>query len=101
MTDRDLFIALGTQNRRPADLPVGEIMNQDVSICGPGDDVGQALKTMAKKKSHRLPVVDENGALKGILSIDDMRAETDGLSKDVLKTMRAICDRANQRVAEV
>jgi CBS domain-containing protein len=95
ITDRDLFIALGTQDRRPADLPVGEIMNRDLSICAPGDDLRQALKTMAEKQSHRLPVVDENGALKGILSIDDivLRAEADGLSKDVLKAMKAICER--------
>jgi CBS domain-containing protein len=103
VTDRDLFIALGTQNRRPADLPVGEIMNRDLSVCAPGDDLRQALKTMAEKQSHRLPVVNENGALQGILSIDDIvsRAEADGLSKDVLKTMKAICDRPDGRAAAV
>lgn len=101
VTDRDLFIALGTQNRRPADLAVGELMNRDLAICAPGDDLRQALKTMAEKQSHRLPVVDENGALKGILSIDDvvLRAEADGLSKDVLKAMKAICDRDNRGAA--
>jgi CBS domain-containing protein len=101
VTDRDLFIALGTQNRRPADLAVGELMNRDLAICAPGDDLRQALKTMAEKQYHRLPVVDENGVLKGILSIDDivLRAEADGLSKDVLKAMKAICDRDNRGAA--
>jgi len=100
VTDRDLFIALGTSNRNAADLPVGEIMNQDVSMCTPIDDVRTALNTMAQRKLHRLPVVDEAGELRGILSMDDvvLRAEASGLSNEVVvKTMKAICDRQSDR----
>jgi CBS domain-containing protein len=94
-----MVIALGTSNRNAADLPVGEVMNKDVALCAPGDDVRDALKTMAARQSHRLPVVAQDGALKGILSLDDivLRADADGISKDLLKTMKAICDRQNQR----
>jgi len=63
ITDRDLFIALATQNRRAADLLVGEVMRRELSVCRPGDEVRQALKIMAKHRVHRLPVVDETGAL--------------------------------------
>lgn len=103
VTDRDLFIALGTRNLNAADLAVGEVMNRDLAICAPDDDVRDALKTMAQHQIHRLPVVDQDGALKGILSLDDiaLRAEADGLAKDLLKTMKAICDRHNQRAAAV
>jgi len=101
VTDRDLLIALGTSNRHASDLPVGEVMSKDLSLCAPDDDVRDALKTMARRQLHRLPVVDQDGALKGILSLDDVavRAETDGISKDLLKAMKAICDRQNQRAA--
>ena len=102
VTDRDLFIALGTSNRNASDLPVGEIMNQDVSTCTLSDDVRAALKTMAQRKLHRLPVVNKAGELKGILSTDDviLRAEADGLSnEDVVKMMKAICDRQSDRKA--
>jgi len=101
VTDRDLFIALGTQNRRPADLTVSEIMNKDLSVCAPTDDVSAALTTMAQKQSHRLPVVNGEGLLEGILSLDDIvvRAEGDGLSKEVLKTLKTICDRPSYRTA--
>src|SRR5271163_1858855 len=61
VTDRDLLIALGTSNRHAADLPVGEVMNKDLSLCAPGDDVRDALKTMARRRLHRLPVVDQFG----------------------------------------
>ena len=103
VTDRDLLIALGTRNRNAADLPVGEVMNKDLSLCAPDDDVRDALKTMAERQLHRLPVVDKDGALKGILSLDDiaLRAEADGLSKDLLTTMKAVCDRRNQRAVAI
>ena len=103
VTDRDLLIALGTRNRNASELTVGEVMSQDLSVCAPDDDVRDALKMMAERQLHRLPVVDKDGALKGILSLDDiaLRAETDGLSKDLLKTMKAICDRQRRRAVAV
>lgn len=99
VTDRDLLIALGTSNRNASDLPVGEVMNKDLALCAPDDDVRDALKTMARRQLHRLPVVDEDGALRGILSLDDvsLRAEADGISRELLKTMKAICNRQDQR----
>lgn len=101
VTDRDLFIALGTQNRRPAELRVGEVMNRDLSACSPEDDVRTALKSMAQKHAHRLPVVDKNGDLRGILSIDDvvMHARHEGLSNDVIDALTTICERANYQMA--
>src|SRR6185503_8693870 len=104
VTDRDLFIALGTQNRNPSDLPMGEIMHREPSICSPEDDVRNALKTMAKQRLHRLPVIDESGAIKGILSIDDLilqaKTETDGVFKDdVIRTLKAICQNEPRKSA--
>lgn len=103
VTDRDLLIALGTSNRNAADLPVGEVMNKDLSLCAPDDDVRDALKTMAQRRLHRLPVVDKDGALQGMISLDDiaLRAEAEGLSKDLVKTMKAISNRQNQRAVAV
>ena len=100
VTDRDLFIALGTSNRRAAEVPVGEIMNRDLVVCKPGDDVHAALKTMAQRQLRRLPVVDETGALKGVLSLSDIALRSgDDLSMEVLNAARAIYDRRDRRKA--
>ncbi len=100
VTDRDLFIALGTSNRKPAEVPVGEIMNTNLVVCNPGDDIRSTLKTMAQNQLRRLPVVDETGALKGVLSLSDIALRTaDDLSMDVLNTARAIYDRRDRRRA--
>ena len=94
VTDRDLFIALGTRNQRAGELPVGEIMNRDLAYCSPEDDVRDALHTMAERQSHRLPVVNEDGSLKGILSIDDVALRADaGLWSDMFNALKAICSR--------
>ena len=100
VTDRDLFLALGTGNRRPGELPVDEIMTRDLAFTTPGSDVRDALKTMAQRQLRRLPVVDSSGALMGMLSLSDivLRADDD-LSLDVLNAMRAVLDRRDRRRA--
>jgi CBS domain-containing protein len=97
ITDRDLFIALGTQNRRASELLVGEIMRREPAVCAPEDDIRNALKTMAKQQIQRLPVVDASGALKGILSIDDVLLHTDAVFKDdTIRTLKLICERLSR-----
>src|SRR5262249_13005718 len=96
--DRDLFLALGTGNRRPGEVPVGEIMTRDLAFTTPDSDVRDALKTMAQRQLRRLPVVNQAGDLVGIVSLGDiaLRAEDD-VSMDVLNAIRAVCDRRNRR----
>jgi len=95
VTDRDLFIALGTQNRNASELVVGEVMNRDPAICAPGDDILKAMRAMAKLGIYRLPVVDESGVLRGVLSMDDVVLQIDpehydAFSGDVIRTLKAI-----------
>lgn len=100
VTDRDLFLALGTSNRRPSELPLGDIMNKDLALCNPGSEVRNALKTMAQRQLRRLPVVDEAGNLRGMLSLADVALRADeALSADLVDVIRAVCDRRNRRRA--
>ncbi|HEV2387397.1 MAG TPA: CBS domain-containing protein [Candidatus Acidoferrales bacterium] len=72
VTDRDLCIALGTRNRLPGEIYVGEIASRKVFSCKADDDVRFALATMAQAKVRRLPVVSAEGKLEGLLSMDDV-----------------------------
>jgi len=72
ITDRDMCIALGTRNRKPSDLRVWDVMPHKLFTCMEGDDVHCALKTMRGAKIRRLPVIDRDGSLVGVLSIDDI-----------------------------
>lgn len=71
VTDRDLFIVLATRNRLAGDMTVAEVPPPKAYVCAPQDDIHVALETMARHKVRRLPVVNTQGRLEGILSMDD------------------------------
>jgi CBS domain-containing protein len=72
VTDRDLCIALGTRNRLAGDITVGEVASGKLISCRPDDDIHYVLALMGEAKVRRLPVINEKGAVEGILSIDDV-----------------------------
>ena len=98
ITDRDISIALGTRNAKAGDTYVREVALPKVFFCLPEDDIHVALQTMRAQQVRRLPVVDHNGALQGILSLDDIvlfagEKATDELTySDVVDTMKSICE---------
>jgi CBS domain-containing protein len=78
VTDRDLCIALGTRNRLPSEVTVGQVVSGEVFTCKPDDDIRDALNTIAREKVRRLPVVNDSGELEGILSMDDIVLHSEG-----------------------
>ena len=82
-------------------MQVQEVMNRELALCSPDDDIREALKVMGERQRHRLAVVDKDESLQGILSLDDivLKTEADGLAKDLLKTLKAICDRKPRAAA--
>ena len=77
VTDRDMCIALGTRNRLAGEIAVGQVTSGKVFACKPDDDVRGALATMAQAKVRRLPVINSDGKLEGILSMDDVVAHSE------------------------
>jgi CBS domain-containing protein len=96
ITDRDISIALGTRNARAGDIFVRDVALPKVFFCLPQDDIHTALDTMRAQQVRRLPVVDQDGVLAGILSLDDVvlfagEKVTDELTyTDVVDTMKSI-----------
>ena len=72
ITDRDISLAVAMSQRRPSEITVGEVMSKPVYACGPDDHIKLALNWMATMQVRRLPVLDQSGALQGILSISDV-----------------------------
>jgi len=103
VTDRDICIALGTRNRLPGEIKVSEVItSQKLFYCCPADDVHVALQAMQTGRVRRLPVITHEGALAGIVSIDDalLKAEPMSAGKqpelssdEVVRTYRAITER--------
>lgn len=94
VTDRDLFIALGTRNVPASQLTVGEVARQELWTCGPDDGLKVALGTMKSHRVRRLPVAGSAGALLGIVSMNDIllaagQPKAPG-SEELLDTLREI-----------
>ncbi len=99
ITDRDICIAVATKGRAARDVSVWETISGKLYACSPEDDVHEALKVMAANRVRRLPVVDEDGTLLGVLALNDLilaaqpgkKGGPSALSfDDVMNTLRAI-----------
>jgi len=72
ITDRDICLAVSRTNRNALSISVREVMTRKVLSVQPGDDVRRALATMRTARVRRLPVLDDAGHLRGMLSISDV-----------------------------
>lgn len=106
VTDRDLLLAATGTQRNPSLVTVHKAMKAPVITCLPDDDLKSAINTMRAKAVRRLPVVDRDRHVIGLLSIDDVvrwGVQPDGLTPgEVIEAFEGICERrAAQQDLEV
>jgi CBS domain-containing protein len=75
ITDRDICMAAYTQGRPLSDIAVESAMARTVRSCHSSDSLGAALKILQQNQLHRLPVVDQDEHLVGMLSLADAARE--------------------------
>jgi CBS-domain-containing membrane protein len=75
ITDRDVCMAAYTRGRRLEEMSVESARSQKLFSCRPTDDSKQAEEMMKKEQIRRLPVVDSDGKLVGLLSLNDLARE--------------------------
>ena len=76
LTDRDLVVRVLATTRDPKAMLVGEAMTPSVVYCFEDDDVEQAATVMSGQQIRRLPVLDKNRKLVGIVSMGDIAVHT-------------------------
>jgi len=75
LTDRDISMAAYTRGRCLCDLSVKDAMAHAVVGCRPDDSIAAAESAMRKAQIRRLPVLDEEGHLLGLISLADIACE--------------------------
>ncbi len=75
LTYRDVCMAAYTQNKPLTDLPVEVAMARTPVCCGAEDDLDSAAQLMRQHHTRRVPVLDKNGILVGLLTLDDLACE--------------------------
>jgi CBS domain-containing protein len=106
ITDRDICIAVGTRNRPAAELTVGDVATREVETCAPDSDIHAAMTILRRAKVRRLPVVNEQGNLEGLVGLNDIiltvgRKHSQVTYEEVLNTVKAVSEhRAHKPAAK-
>ncbi|HET8549537.1 MAG TPA: CBS domain-containing protein, partial [Bryobacteraceae bacterium] len=72
VTDRDLALNVIATCRDPNSIRLGEIMSRNLVTCQPDDRVEDVMRAMSDHQVRRIPIVDENGVLAGIVAQADI-----------------------------
>ena len=97
ITDRDICIAAATRSTAPENIRAREVISGPVHKCFSEDGVSIVLRTMKEGRVRRLPVLDRQERLVGIVSINDLVARADRApggnvpGDEFLATLKSIC----------
>lgn len=72
ITDRDLVVRIMARGMDPGEVRAGEIPNRDVITFRDSMGIYEAIQKMTAKTIRRMPVVDDDGKLIGIVTMDDI-----------------------------
>jgi CBS domain-containing protein len=78
VTDRDITVRGVAIGQEPG-ARVREVMSAEVQYCYADDDIEDVLGYMAELQIRRLPVVDQDKRLAGVISIGDLAANGEAL----------------------
>ncbi|MGE5174986.1 MAG: CBS domain-containing protein [Hyphomicrobiales bacterium] len=98
VTDRDICMATATRHLAPDAIRVEDVMTRGGITCAPGESIHAAAHRMAESQVRRLPVIDLDRRVVGILSLNDLalsceptRGRAEGLSyADVMGVLKAV-----------
>jgi CBS domain-containing protein len=93
ITDRDIALEIVAKGSDPESIRVGDAMSFDLTTVSEHDDLMHVIEVMRDKGIRRVPVIDADEALVGILTVDDI---VDLLS-EVLVDLAHLVDRQKKR----
>jgi CBS domain-containing protein len=77
LTDRDIAVRVVAEGKDPERVTVREVASKQVVTVDPQQDLDEALRIMAKHQVRRLPVLEEDGRLVGVVAQADVAREGD------------------------
>ena len=88
VTDRDIVVRSIAEGKS-ADSSVGEAMTTEIFSVRPDDFVFEAIRLMGDKQVRRIPVVEEDGSLAGIIAMADVALEMED-EREIAETLEEI-----------
>lgn len=87
-TERDVLRRVVENQRRPAEIPVMDVMTEDVRFCSPDTPIDEASRLMKNHRIRHLPVCDHMGRLVGLISIGDLNAYYASDQEETIHSLR-------------
>ncbi len=81
VTDRDLALKIVAEGRDPQKTKVEDVMSRKVVTCRDDDDMHKALDAMSKHQLRRIPVVDKDNRIVGIIAQADVATRVNDAKK--------------------
>ena len=72
VTDRDIAMRVVAEGRDPGSVRVSDVMSTNVRTCKADDSVDDVMEVMGSEQVRRVPIVDDRGALVGIVAQADI-----------------------------
>lgn len=72
LTDRDIAVRVMAEMHFSGETPVKTVMSADLKTINEERGVGDAIRLMKSVRIRRLPVIDDQGYLVGIITLDDL-----------------------------
>ncbi len=97
LTDRDVCCALALREPTAREPLVRAVMSREVVSCRRRDDLASALATMRLCRVRRLPVINGDNRLEGVLSLDDIVLHVGNggpAAEEIVATLRALAEHA-------
>lgn len=76
VTGRDILLRVVAPRRDPRATPVGDVMSRDLLCCRAEDDVAAVQREMERHQVRRMPVVDAEGRMIGMVTESDLARAT-------------------------
>ncbi len=89
LTDRDITLEIVAKGVDPASIAVQDAMSFELVTVAEDEDLLRCIEVMREKALRRVPVVDSNGALVGILSVDDVIDVLAEMMTDIVRLVDA------------
>lgn len=98
VTDRDLTLRVVAEQRDYYRTKISEVMSKDLVTCRASDDYDEVIEAMAKRQIRRVPVVDDDGRLVGIISQADVARSVE--PREVAEVVEQISEPASEHEAK-
>lgn len=95
ITDRDITVRVVAEGKDPTQTRVGDVMSEGVCWAYEDEEAEEAARRMQDNQVRRLPVINREKKLAGVVSIGDLAVEASEL-KDAARALKGVSEGAEQ-----